>query len=179
MMRDSDKPSFLTPQQDSAEPTGGRLSEEVRGAYERLLNWAMAHTELGLQLLRPESLADEQQARKQFQNSLAAGQEIIAACATLQGLRWPKTGLLGPRPHVTEPLALGLGEGQQPPVLGLAQQRPGQREGILPLSGSMRFGTDPVLGGHAGRSLRIPEDLAKRHHQLAPSRSYSKKKASF
>jgi hypothetical protein len=130
-------------------------------AYERLRQWAASHTKLAEALLKPESAGQEQQSRKHFQNSLEHGRELLAACH----------GTSSQGPSLMPPMDFGLAPLNAQPTMTT------RRDGRLPLSGSLRFGTDPVLGGAAGRGIHLPEDTAQKHHHLAPSRSYSKKKA--
>lgn len=156
-----------------------RPGEDLSVVFERLLQWAIAHTELGAHILRPESVAEEHLARRRFQESLEAGRHIITTCKNARST-WA-----GPSPATSisaGPDVMRNAGGDTPGThLGLAPVPvpAARRDGMLPLSGSMRFGGDPLLGMPQNRALNIPEDLAKRRHNLSPSRSYSKKKASF
>jgi hypothetical protein len=165
---------------DGQNPDAGNLGADPRNQiesdallnYQRLLSWAKTHTRIAHNLLRPESLANEQQLRKLFSSSLEMGQEIINSCSASAPSHQPLPNV----PDIKEISAhLALARiGSAPPISA-------RKDCGLPLSGSFRFGSDPVMGSALGTALGRPlvfsEDLAKKTHPLAPSRSYSKKKA--
>jgi hypothetical protein len=144
---------------DSKQKVAPTLAD-LEHKYERLLDWAKSHTELGLSWAAQHHADESGLTRKNLVQSLEIGREIVINCQHA-----------GSFPAVTSSQAIE-DRGQ---TLLLSRVTSSNRDHVLPLSGSLRFGGEPSTG-IALRPLPLPEELSSRR-MLAPSRSYSKKKA--
>jgi hypothetical protein len=145
---------------DSKQQSLAHLSELER-KLEKLLNWAKSHTEIGLDFVNNDQIEVQNQMKSCFVRSLELGKELI--------------GNLG-------------NEGNREPRIP-AVVRFSRRDSVLPLSGSSRFGENTVVRSSA-EDIAINQSFAQsfarvncashqsaRPFPLAPSKSYSKKKA--
>ena len=132
--------------------------------YERLLDWANSHTKLGLDWAAQHKLDESGLIGKNLVQSLEIGREIVISCQHA-----------GTFPSVTSSQAFNNNAEERGQTLLLSRVTSSNRDHVLPLSGSLRFGGEPSTG-IALRPLPLPEELSSRR-MLAPSKSYSKKKA--
>lgn len=139
---------------------GAPISADLQHKYERLLDWAKSHTEIGLAWATRRSGEEDPLLRKNLIQSLEIGRELIINCQHAGSF---------PASASTQSV-----EDRGQPLL-LSRVTSSNRDHVLPLSGSLRFGGEPSTGV-ALRPLPLPEELSSRR-MLAPSRSYSKKKA--
>jgi hypothetical protein len=147
-----------------SKPKAAPSIADLEHKYERLLDWANSHTELGLAWAAHQNTDESGLFRKNLVHSLEIGREIVISCQHA-----------GTFSAVTSSQAFNNNVEDRGQTLLLSRVTSSNRDRALPLSGSLRFGGEPSTGT-ALRPLPLPEELSSRR-MLAPSRSYSKKKA--